>query len=534
MDLFTYALAKGGQGSGGTGVTVDSVLSDTSENPVQNKVLKAALDSKAASADVPTKVSDLTNDSGFLTSAALSGYATESELEGYVTGSALETALNAKADTSAVNAALALKANSADVTAAIAAAIGSVSSFEYYLCGAGEYDAQTGVPTVQNPDTEHIYLVPTSGSNLNMYAYIGSFTFLGTTEVDLSGYAQTADLADVATSGSYEDLDDKPDIPTKLSELDLDVPYAPLPYDLIWERDADEMTLTQYSASYFGNNTDPIYNWAGYDVTEEDFEALAAIADHEKDKIINWELGEIVIAQKTENVVILAANLSVTSTGAPLGFDRDDADIPFFGIEIETNVNSPTGYKLNLYSSFEGPSNWFVAKEGYYLTEKDLDEILTEELATKQDTLTFDNSPSQNSSNPVKSGGVYTALAAKQDTLTFDNSPTANSNNPVKSGGVYTALAGKQATLTFDSTPTSGSSNPVKSKGIYTALAAKANTADLATVATSGSYNDLSNKPTIPTIPEKLVTGSAKAYTVVVANSAPSAGTADSVITIVV
>lgn len=34
-------------------------------------------------------------------------------------------------------------------------------------------------------------------------------------------------------------------------------------------------------------------------------------------------------------------------------------------------------------------------------------------------------------------------LAAKQDTLTFDNLPTKNSNNPVKSGGVFTALDSK-------------------------------------------------------------------------------------------
>lgn len=34
-------------------------------------------------------------------------------------------------------------------------------------------------------------------------------------------------------------------------------------------------------------------------------------------------------------------------------------------------------------------------------------------------------------------------LDAKQDALTFDNAPTENSSNPVKSGGVYTALAGK-------------------------------------------------------------------------------------------
>lgn len=38
---------------------------------------------------------------------------------------------------------------------------------------------------------------------------------------------------------------------------------------------------------------------------------------------------------------------------------------------------------------------------------------------------------------------VDTTLDGKQDTLTFDNAPTENSTNPVKSGGVYSALAGK-------------------------------------------------------------------------------------------
>lgn len=57
---------------------------------------------------------------------------------------------------------------------------------------------------------------------------------------------------------------------------------------------------------------------------------------------------------------------------------------------------------------------------------------------------------------------------------------------------------GKQNALTFDDTPTNGSNNPVKSGGVYTALAGKANSSDLATVATSGSYNDLTDTPTIP------------------------------------
>lgn len=58
-----------------------------------------------------------------------------------------------------------------------------------------------------------------------------------------------------------------------------------------------------------------------------------------------------------------------------------------------------------------------------------------------------------------------------------------------------TAISGKQDTLTFDSAPTENSNNPVTSDGIFDALTSKANSADLATVATSGSYNDLTDRP---------------------------------------
>ena len=89
---------------------------------------------------------------------------------------------------------------------------------------------------------------------------------------------------------------------------------------------------------------------------------------------------------------------------------------------------------------------------------------------------------------------LVAALAAKQDNLIFDNVPTENSNNPVKSGGVYSAIAAvtaavvglqssKQDVLTFDQYPTPGSNNPVRSTGIYSsienAVAPKANQTDL-------------------------------------------------------
>lgn len=65
-------------------------------------------------------------------------------------------------------------------------------------------------------------------------------------------------------------------------------------------------------------------------------------------------------------------------------------------------------------------------------------------------------------------------------------------------------LSKKQDKLTFDTTPTANSSNPVTSNGIKSALNKKVDASSLKTVATTGSYNDLTNKPTIPTVPTKV------------------------------
>ena len=54
---------------------------------------------------------------------------------------------------------------------------------------------------------------------------------------------------------------------------------------------------------------------------------------------------------------------------------------------------------------------------------------------------------------------------------------------------VTDAISGKQDTLTFDTTPTANSTNPVTSGGVKTALDAKANTADLGTLAGKDSID---------------------------------------------
>lgn len=64
----------------------------------------------------------------------------------------------------------------------------------------------------------------------------------------------------------------------------------------------------------------------------------------------------------------------------------------------------------------------------------------TDEVAIERGTTTYKTTVEKLSDEIAQTGGVQTALAGKQDTLTFDNSPTNGSSNPVKSGGVYTAV----------------------------------------------------------------------------------------------
>lgn len=124
-----------------------------------------------------------------------------------------------------------------------------------------------------------------------------------------------------------------------------------------------------------------------------------------------------------------------------------------------------------------------------YETTSDVDRKLagyatTQQLETKQDTLTFDETPTLESRNPVTSDGIKKAIdAAIAEPIQIDQSVSAESNNAVSSSGVYNfvvdqvsglatteQLANKQDKLTFDDTPTEGSNNPVTSSGIKSAL----------------------------------------------------------------
>lgn len=87
-----------------------------------------------------------------------------------------------------------------DVKNAITEAVGAITQVEFIKLNDGEYDAETGVPTILDAKSGKIYLTQNSGSAPNQYdEYIwlasdSAFEKIGTTDVDLSGYVLSSDL----------------------------------------------------------------------------------------------------------------------------------------------------------------------------------------------------------------------------------------------------------------------------------------------------------------------------------------------------
>ena len=85
---------------------------------------------------------------------------------------------------------------------------GAGGSLAIHVCTVDEYDAETGVPTIQDPDEKTIYLVPgdnETGSDLYIeWIYVDSnWEQFGSATIDLSDYALKSDLTGVVYNNTY-------------------------------------------------------------------------------------------------------------------------------------------------------------------------------------------------------------------------------------------------------------------------------------------------------------------------------------------
>lgn len=178
---------------------------------------------------------------------------------------------------------------------------------------------------------------------------------------------------------------------------------------------------------------------------------------------------------------------------------------------VWASIKTVTDSLIKDLAPTENSSN-YVTSGGVYTAIQNAITNLTTAINAKQDRLTFDTEPTQNSVNPVQSGGIYTAIqqaktdastaldnyaetmtetigditddisalqTGKQDTLTFDTTPTEGSTNPVTSEGIARAIEQAVPTIAIDPAPAQGSNNAVSSGGVYTALQNERESTDL-------------------------------------------------------
>lgn len=99
----------------------------------------------------------------------------------------------------------------------------------------------------------------------------------------------------------------------------------------------------------------------------------------------------------------------------------------------------------------------------------------------------------------------------KQDVLTFDDQPTQDSTNPAKSGGIYDAIKYAKQDVRQDIADVRADI-PTKTSDLTNdgedGLSRFVEESELAAVATSGAYNDLQGQPSIPTKTSELANDS--------------------------
>ncbi len=291
-----------------------------------------------------------------------------------------------------------------------------------------------------------------------------------TAHQSLEGYAKTADLATVATSGSYNDLTNKPTIPSAYT-----LPTA----------SASTLGGVKVGTGLSINTSGVLSNSYSYTLPN----ATASV------------LGGVKVGS---NITVSSGTISLTKANvtSALGYTPPASDTTYSVATTSANGLMSSTDKSKLDGIATGANNYThptthpasmitglatVATSGSY---NDLSDT-----PTIPSAVTVDTALSSTSTNPVQNKVIYAELQNKvSDGTTGFALSSMTGSIKWRQGSQYgasisgTQYTGNAATATKATQDADG--NVISST--------YAKSADLATIATSGSYEDLTNKPTIP------------------------------------
>lgn len=209
---------------------------------VTTSMLEDALDDYALKTDIPENVSDLNNDAGYITSNALGSYVTSNDLSSALSNYALSSTVTGIASqvttleslvsnhTTQINS---INSNITDLqtltsthTSQISGINSSVTSLESLVNTntSNISTIQNSISSISSSITTLEGLTSTHTSQISaLQTSVSNCVTLSQLSTTLSDYTPTSGLASVATTGSYNDLTDKPNIvnPHTLANGDL-------------------------------------------------------------------------------------------------------------------------------------------------------------------------------------------------------------------------------------------------------------------------------------------------------------------------
>ena len=298
---------------------------------------------------------------------------------------------------------------------------------------------------------------------------------------DISGKANVADLSTVATSGSYNDLTNKPTIPTTVAELE-DADSYLQDSDLSDWAKAEEKPVYDYSeianTPAIPSKTSDLTNDAGFLTAHQDISGKANTAD----------LSEVATSgdyNDLENKPTIPTKTSELTNDA--GFLTAHQDISGKANTADLSDVATSGDYNDLTNKPTIPTT--VAQLDDYESYAQFSDL--SDVATTGDYNDLENKPTI----PTKTS----ELTNDAGFLTAHQDISGKANMADLSD---VAISGDYNDLTNTPTIPTKTSELTNDAGFLTAhqdISGKANTADLSDVATSGDYNDLTNKPTIPT-----------------------------------
>ena len=285
----------------------------------------------------------------------------------------------------------------------------------------------------------------------------------------LGGYAETSDLATVATTGSYDDLSDKPTIPTVPTNVSA------------FTNDAGYLTEHQSLSNYYNKSqTDNLLNG------KVNIGSLATVANSGSYN----DLTDKPDLSTKQDVLVSGVNIKTINSQSLLGEGNINIEGGGGGTQVQSNWNETDTTSMAYIQNKPTNVSSFVNDAGYLTQHQSLADVFAD--------VAYDSANARINFYG-KGDSQHTTVLAYVDASDF---VVDGMIEDVKIENGYLVIDfNTDSGITDISIPLTDifdPSNYYTKTEVDTALSAKANSSSLSTVATTGSYNDLTNKPTIP------------------------------------